>query len=558
MALKLQGTTQLNVSVVVNNAINAVREIRSNENSRKEAEFQRAVADGLSYEGQIEYRKKQLEEEAQSSFSDQEYKTRLEDSIATTKRLKRFYDYRQKYQQSLAELNAGHTNAVEHAELLKSLLANANDPDLAAEIQTNITNAETKVTNYRNTVLSNQVKLAQFDGTEKVINEVLEKVKKAKSLAAINGNEDEVEQYNLTIAALNSQKVQTKAENTVNDIAVAGMLGTSNSKSKLKTLNDQVYGADETSPVTINGKQFASEKQYWEITRNAYLSGNGSGVFADYFNDLETQYKQTIDGETARFGFVQPSTIQSINSDLTNLRSQPEMSPFLDRIDSFRSIVVADAVSTVAKTVIDRASYTGDFTQADTTLKGLESTYKVDTKGFQLQLGNILNQRVNASIEAGLGVPKEAALLPASEFAIPTVPTPTTPTTPVTPTQPAPVQPTFTPSTPAQPTAPKSNSDYSVVAGDNLSKIAARNGMSLNQLLELNPSYKANPNSLAVGANLKLSSGTQTPTQPTVSVPTTPAAPAVNNQNPQSTSDKIKNVQLNTQQGTNDINNKKT
>lgn len=60
--------------------------------------------------------------------------------------------------------------------------------------------------------------------------------------------------------------------------------------------------------------------------------------------------------------------------------------------------------------------------------------------------------------------------------------------------------------TPVSPTTPTTKS-YSVQAGDSLSKIAQTNGMTLQQLLDLNPSYKANPNMVQIGANLTLSGG---------------------------------------------------
>ena len=507
MAIQLEKVSQFNVGLVVRNAVEAVRTVRAQEQSRKESAFQEAVANGLDYEGQVEFRKKQLEDEASNGFADPEYKNKLEESLATTKRLKRFSDYRLKYQEALGELNSGHTNAVDYAKTLKQLLDGTDDPDLRSEIQTNLTSAETMVSTYKNTVLANQVKLAEFDGTEKTINSVLKKVEKAKALASINGNEDEVEQYALTIASLKSQKVQAKAEDMVNQIAVTGMLGANNSTSKLKTLNAQINDSDTETPVTINGKRFASEQQYWEITRNAYLSGAGSGVFTDYFADLETQYKQKIDGETARYGFVQPATIQAINNDLTTLRAQPEMAPFIDRIDGFRATAVADAVSTVAKTVIERAQYSGDFTQADTTLKGLGNTYQVDTTGYQLQLGTILNQQVNASIAAGQGTPPEASLLPGEDFAVPSVNTSLVPPPPSAAPNPA-----------VPPPVTSTRGDYSVVAGDNLSSVAARNGLSLNQLLDLNPEYRANPNAVSVGAKIKLAAPLAT-TPPPVVVP---------------------------------------
>lgn len=520
MALTLQKTTSINIGVIVNNAITGVKTVRAQDQAKKESAFQEAVANGLDYEGQVAFRQKQLDEEEASGFVDEAYRNKLKESLASTKRLKRFYDYRQKHQEALGELNAGHTNAVEYANTLRKLFDSTDDPDLQAEIQTNLTQAETKVTEYKNTVLSNQVKLAENDGSEKEINKVLKKVKQARSFASINGNDDEVAAYDLTIASLNSQKVQNKAEDIVNDVAVKGMLGTNNSTSKLKTLNLQVAEADTDTPVTINGKRFDSEQQYWEITRNAYLSGAGSGVFADYFSDLETQYKQKIDGETARFGFVQPSTIQKINTELNTLRAQPEMAAYVDRIDSFRAIAVADAVSTIAKTAIDRASFTGDYLKADDTLKNLGVTYGVDTTGYQLQLGTRLNQDINASIAAGEGVSAEYLnAFPNEDFATPSS------TTDITPPAPTPVAPGTPAGAPATPPASTMKADYDVKAGDTLGAVAARNNMSLTQLLDLNPEYKANPNAVQIGAKLKLAMPVPVTPAPVVTPVASPVSP---------------------------------
>lgn len=70
---------------------------------------------------------------------------------------------------------------------------------------------------------------------------------------------------------------------------------------------------------------------------------------------------------------------------------------------------------------------------------------------------------------------------------------------------------------------------YSVKQGDSLSKIAVQNGMTLAQLLELNPTYKANPNLVKIGATINVNkapiatpTGTGTPTPQNNTVVQTP------------------------------------
>ena len=89
------------------------------------------------------------------------------------------------------------------------------------------------------------------------------------------------------------------------------------------------------------------------------------------------------------------------------------------------------------------------------------------------------------------------------------------------------VAPTTSYKAPVTTTAPSTTGGYAVKAGDSLSKIAQNNGMTLAQLLDLNPVYKANPNLVTIGANINLGGGSNP--APTVTAPTT----VTNPQNPQ-------------------------
>ena len=70
---------------------------------------------------------------------------------------------------------------------------------------------------------------------------------------------------------------------------------------------------------------------------------------------------------------------------------------------------------------------------------------------------------------------------------------------------------------------------YTVKPGDTLSKIAARQGITLKQLLDANPQFKANPNKLKVGdiLNLDIDTSGNAPTQPLPSIVSTAASVAV-------------------------------
>ena len=90
------------------------------------------------------------------------------------------------------------------------------------------------------------------------------------------------------------------------------------------------------------------------------------------------------------------------------------------------------------------------------------------------------------------------------------------------------VTPTTTPAPTPAPTPVAGGGSYTVKAGDSLSKIASQNGLSLQQLLDLNPTYKQNPNLVQIGASISLGTKSPSPTP-------TPANPA----NPQLTPEQI-------------------
>lgn len=133
----------------------------------------------------------------------------------------------------------------------------------------------------------------------------------------------------------------------------------------------------------------------------------------------------------------------------------------------------------------------------------------VDINDYRTRLSSVLGQNqtpANMSVQPNMSIAPKTTVTP--------VATPVVTTSSVK----APV---------VSPVAPVAGAgSYSVKAGDSLGKIASQNGMSLAQLLELNPQYKANPNLVQVGASLNLA-GTSNPvtTQQPTTVPTGTTVP---------------------------------
>ncbi len=492
----------------VQSAITAVRAVRRSETARKQSEFQKAISDGLSYEDQLKFLQKQKEEEGSiGTLGDSEFIAALDKDIASTKQLVRFAKFRSKYQDSLASLNSGKTTADQQLAMLKDQFENTNDPELKAEIQKDITSTQTELKRYNDTIISNQIARAQKDGSSALINTVMDTVRSKRASAAIDGNEEEVSYYDLQLTALTSQLAQTRIQDTLNDATVRALTSGMKATQKLDLLKQQIESSDGSAPITVSGTRYNSAKEYWQTLQGAYLGGSGSGVFNDFFRELGGQTKDFIDTASRRDGYATEPTLASVNSTYTNLSQRPEMALYQDNLTTTKTSSLYDAVSTTANRILNSAT-SGNFTMADNALQNLGRTYGIDVTAYRTDLAAVIAQQK----AGGLGTPEDttaAERIIKEASVIPTISDPSKPATPAT------------PATPAAPVVEPVSKDYKVVAGDTLSKIALANRVTVSQLLDLNPQYKANPNLIQVNDSIKLApTAAVTPVQ-------TPATPAV-------------------------------
>lgn len=432
MAIKLKKSFLVNVGAVVQNATAAAKSARAAVQSKQEADFQTAVSNGMSYDAQIAFRQEQINAEQSSTVPDTDYIAQLQSSVQSIQKLNRFTKYRAKYQTSFAALKAGTETAQQHLDLLNNLLSTTTDPALREEIQSNIVEASAEVKQNQDDILQNQVKKAQYDGTASILSSTIASIKDKKALATLHGDEDQASALDVTLSVLNQQLNKVNVEDVMDKLNVAAVSkGGVSPMSKLSTLNNQIASANNTDPVTIDGKTYDSVAAYWTQTRDAYLSGNGSGLFNDFFKELSNTYSDKVNAAVARDGFATTLTLDGIKSETDLLKSKPELAPFLDQVNNLQAITLANAFDTTAKTIIARAAYTGDFQGADTALQNYSTKYGVDSQSYRLTLGNQLTQQVSkaasenhvdeATAAKALGVDK---LLQPDQFGIPASPTP--------------------------------------------------------------------------------------------------------------------------------------
>lgn len=520
MAVTLQKLkVSINLSSVVSAAILSVKAVRNTEQAKQESAFQSAVAEGMSYSAQVQFRQKQLEDANSSSIGDPEYVANLTKSITDLKKLSRFQIYRAKYQSSLAELAAGKITAQSHLSMLQDQLGQTTDPDLQAEINTEITSANTAVKTYNDTIVANDVKRAQNDGSAKILNSTIQEVQDKRAQASLRGNEAEVAAYDNTLTALKIQLGGVQIEDALNSAQVTSITKGQTAFQKIDTLNSYVNGADTNTPIQVNNKRYASAQDFWMQLRDNYIAGNGVGIWKDAIGELSSYFQTRVNAAVARDGYATTVTLDSIKSSIDAIKNRPEFQPYLEQFNNLQSNALAYAFDSTAKAIVDRASFSGDFKTANDQLLNFSAKYGIDTETPRLQLANELtNQALQQKVDP-MKLLKDTGLTPET-FKTPFVPA----------NLPAP--------TTLPTSAPGAGGSHTVVSGDSLSRIAQQNNTTVAKLIELNPQYKANPNLIKPGQSITLPGGSAaaapapsapgaTPAPaPTIAVPNAAPAPA--------------------------------
>ena len=380
MAITLEkAKLTVDMGSIVNNSIEAVRSVRRSNQARKEAEFQRAIANGLSYEEVIKIREKQLEEERGSSFSDSEYIEKLSVSIADTKKLNRFNKYRTKYVTSFSDLVAGRVNEQRYLDVLKDQLVGVSDPELTLEIQKNIASAEEGLKAYNDIILSNKVKFAKNNGTVKTLASMVSQVTIARSNASINNNEDEVTAYDETLAALNSQLSNVKIEDAMLDFQVKSETRGTNALEKLDFMNEQIRSADSDSPIRVPDgsggvRTYSSAQAFWSVTRDNYLASS-------FFKELDINIKNNVAANTKASGISQV-VLDNVMKTFNDLKAKPELAPFISQLGASQNVTMNDLVGKFANRWIEASGVTGNFAQASQQIAAVGNRYGVDTVSY--------------------------------------------------------------------------------------------------------------------------------------------------------------------------------
>lgn len=414
MAINLRQTIAISLGNLVSDSISSARTEKAKQTAKIEADFNTIVAEGnMSYDDRIKFRQQQLQEEKNSSFFDQDVIDSINTSIGDLKKTKRYSAYRMKYKQVFADENAGRITADQQLTMLKDQLASTTEPDLREELQGYIISAETELKNSENRIFQNRVTLALTDKTIPILQDAIDKVTSKRAMASLKGNEEEVGAYDINLQDLKAQLNQTHIDNDLIDAQVQSLSKGYGATQKLDTLNQKIASADSNTPIRIENKPYASAKEYWTLTRDAYLSGSGTGIFSNFLGEVQKYAIDKADTDVNRFGNVIQPTLDSINNQFEQLKQKPEMQPFLEQINNLQTSTIKNTLDYNATALFNRASLPPDnklYANPKDTINLLQNysqKYGVNYDNFIAGLTNLIPQETNTNIPGGSNIPTD-------------------------------------------------------------------------------------------------------------------------------------------------------
>lgn len=484
MAITLERQFSINISALVESSIDNVRIAKRQESARVESEFQKAVAEGtMSYEAQLAFREEQLADERVSSFSEETTITSLETSIGSLKKLARFERIRNKYKDSLDAYIGGRESISSHIKLLEDTIETENDSAMREQLRDLLSEArKTQITIETNAV-KNRASLAQKDRSVSLIDSSVREVTDKQAKAAIVGNEDEAAAWGETLIALKSSKAKLQIEDAANEMSFRINRYNLKSTDKLGMLNDEISKSDVSTPIVFNGVQYTSQKAFWEDKRNEYIR-------TSYFEEVGKE----LDEDTARirasnkFGQIPIARVDAVNAFYNGLKQRAEFAPFAELTEQYRigkvNTYATDLADSVQREFDASEQGAADVRRAEQAVADLEGKFgiKVSRLPF-VSIGAEKTIAETVSAETKAQAPK-----------------------------------------PGEPTAPAAGAGKirTVVTGDTLSRIATEAGVSLKEILNLNPQFQANPNLIRPGQQVTLP---QPPVAPAAApAPVTPPA----------------------------------
>jgi len=532
--------TEVTLGNIIESQNTSFIQARNNIRNIQETEFlNRVIDDGLSYSDQIDYYKSELQKEKDRRVPDQSYISQIKKQISDLGKLNRAQKFNDAYRESVSAVSEQVKSIDNHITFLKNQLENAVDIDLKNTIKDKIVEAENaKFTMVTNTVVE-KANYAIKDKSLDLLNKSIDQVKSRRNLAAGSNNTEEVAKWDTLLLNLKSQVQSTKIQNSFNDLAIDNMQKPVESTDLLNFFTTNLRNStNERVPLVIDGVKYNSAQDFWQAKTNDYVQNT-------FFKAYQQEKQEELLSNSKKLTPVLEANLRQINSEISDLSSNPLLRPYADQFDQMKININFDGVTKVGEKTLDdynNGRYSNNtienFNIARQKLNNLNQLYNVDVNQYLTQITEDIAAKKTAAAETivseaqARGISEEEA---AKEVKVTDIPTgkvaekstvelakEISPSTPVAPesdisgstgtidqgpktevskpesqTQEAPKV-----NEPEQMAAPTTNT-ITIQSGDTLSKLAKKYNTDINRLLELNPTIK-DPNLIYSGAKLNI------------------------------------------------------
>jgi hypothetical protein len=368
--------------------IDTFKSLRKDIQIKLESDFaQRVIDEDLDYREQLRVRQEMVRSEKRKVFPDSSYINEIKKAMSDTRKLTKFQIVREDYLEAWTDYKTGTNSIDSYIFSLENQMSNINDPILRAELREELSNARITRRNVDTVVVENKVSLAKEDGSYEVLNNMISELKILRAKESATGNKDRVSAIDTQVTSLRKQLNQAKIQDINLDMEFNIYKSGGSSKSKLKILSDVINSADAATPITINNTRYESSKQYWEFIRNSYLSGEGTGIFSDIWEELSSEIEDKLtavsNSTLGIFGEIPVADIERIMDIYSELESKSYMAPFMDLLNNQRSKDVNEAVKASADAIILEASGKLNWEGVELKLKSLEDSFDIDLSAYR-------------------------------------------------------------------------------------------------------------------------------------------------------------------------------
>lgn len=366
----------LDLSSLVNLNLTEFSKIQNAIMTKDEADFARKVSDeGLSYDDQLSYYQSKLSQQQDKTYPNQSYISSIKNQISNLKNLSRYQKYRDTYTTDYTAYKQGKLSLDNFINYVQQAISQETNINNRNSMSDTLLQLQQQKVSDGNQMLNNQIALAENDKSVDSLNSIVASIQSKRMEAMTSGNADLVSNYDVMIQSANQQINSINAENKMNAMDFQILQQGSSSVQKLDMLNNVANSANKTAPVFINGVKYNSESDYWNIQKNNYLSGSGSGFFSNFLTEFSNEQKNQISvlAANSNNGAVPFSNLQSIVSNVNGVLNRADIQPYAAMANAIKTDILDTVAHVNSAAILDEYTRIEDYQMAVNNLNNLQS-----------------------------------------------------------------------------------------------------------------------------------------------------------------------------------------